>query len=67
MSHVIPGRQRAIANGDKFYIGSPCKRCTTRVRYLNGACVTCTMNKAEVSNRARKARSIVRLVTEAFL
>lgn len=67
MSSKNRSRQNAIEHGERYYVGSACKTCGCRVRYLSGNCATCTINKAEAAYKVKRARRTIRLVTEAFL
>lgn len=43
-------RINAAKNGERKYIGKPCKACGETLRYtINAACVACT-NKAKVKS-----------------
>ena len=45
---VLQSRKDAILNNHKTYEGSPCKKCGTSLRYVNGhSCINCMTIKAK--------------------
>ncbi len=51
--HIAGSKQEAIKKGYARYLGKPCLRGHTGVRYISGGCVTC--------NREKKAKAVNRL------
>jgi hypothetical protein len=58
--HRTKARKRAIRAGKNIYLGSPCRICGERLRYLSGSCVACKRRERERETPAARARRLKR-------
>lgn len=54
-----PDRARAHEEGDLYYMGRPCRRCASRIRYVsNYACVSCAAERDKGRIRTKGTKRV---------